>query len=70
MFHRQSLCGLSLGLALTLMAGVFRPGEKSTVVPPLEVRAPVEVAISPRENQGAPAVTTAREGSETPGLLP
>ena len=30
MFHRQSVCGLILGLTLVIFAGVFRPAEGIT----------------------------------------
>lgn len=82
MFHRQSVCGLVLGLALVLLAGVFRPAEGT---PPLKdsntnsVRAEpsgespgIESARSaPEPEDGdAPGQATGRPSAEAPGKLP
>ncbi len=86
MFHRQSVCGLILGLTLVLLAGVFRPGEgaaPSQTVQDMQeqtnlsdvavIGSPVPAggnAVDPRDDQSAPGTNTSRSGGEAPGTLP
>lgn len=85
MFHRQSVCGLILGLTLVLLAGVFRPGEgvapaqsnletNDTQTNSLaESTSPATPDHLPRdlsEDKSAPGTSTSRSGGEAPGTLP
>jgi len=82
MFHRQSVCGLILGLALVLLAGVFRPAEGT---PPLKDSTTNGVSAEPsgespgidsarsaseHEDGDAPGQITGRPSAEAPGKLP
>lgn len=85
MFHRQSVCGLILGLTLVLLAGVFRPGEGSAPAQPdretnasqasslAESASPATPDHLPRdlsEDKSAPGTSTSRSGGDAPGTLP
>lgn len=68
MFHRQSVCGLILGLTLVILAGVFRPAEGTAPLP--ATRSPSEQTLENPENAGATESVSANstvEGTETPG---
>ena len=85
MFHRQSVCGLILGLTLVLLAGMFRPGESSAPAQSdretnetpanglAESASPATPDSRPRDlsdDKSAPGTSTSRSVGDAPGTLP
>ena len=78
MFHRQSVCGLILGLTLVIFAGVFRPAEGITgKISDTEASKEVAIEIASgaesteaSQDGNAPGQSTSRPTGEAPGNLP
>lgn len=83
MFHRQSVCGLILGLTLVILAGVFRPAEGTAprIEPTVASEQATETSLeagssdsmtanSNREENETPGQTTSTHSTEAPGKLP
>jgi len=73
MFHRQSVCGLILGLTLVIFAGVFRPAEGITGKisdPEASKEVAIEIASGAESNEASQDGNTSRPTGEAPGNLP